>query len=108
MFKMTGRESKKSKSRRNLYSHAKGSSSSGHNTKSGHSGGGSVTTPLGATGGAAASPFTPFGSGVTMNVCDVTTEFGSLKTVLPKVPTSEELVSEVSKILDLVLILTHD
>ena len=78
---MTGRENKKAKGRRNLYSHSKGSSSSGHNKSAGLSG--SVTSPLGAVGGMPISPFQPFGNGITMNVCDVTTEFGSLKTVLP-------------------------
>ncbi|XP_005091367.1 protein FAM193A isoform X2 [Aplysia californica] len=81
MFAMSGRESKKSKGRRNLYSHshAKSSASSAHNT--GHSGVSVASaSSIGAASGVTTSPFQPFGNSLTMNVCDVATEFGSLKT----------------------------
>jgi len=82
---MTGRDNKKSKGRRNLYSHSKSSSSSGHNHNyvKGHSGS-SITSTMSASGSPSVTPFQPFGNGITMNVCDVTTEFGSIKSTLPK------------------------
>ena len=82
---MTGRDNKKSKGRRNLYSHSKSSSSSGHNHNyvKGHSGS-SITSTMSASGSPNVTPFQPFGNGITMNVCDVTTEFGSIKSTLPK------------------------